>query len=171
MQENNYAFIDSQNVNLGIRTLGWQLDFKKFRIYLQEKYAVTKAYLFVGYVPGNDRLYTALQTMGYICVFKPTLIRHDGKVKGNCDAELVLQSMIDYDNYDRAIIATGDGDFYCLTRYWIEKNKLAAILIPNGERFSALLRLKVSRPYLRYMNDLREKLAYKKESPYKDETL
>lgn len=38
----NYAFIDGQNLNLGIKSLGWKLDFKKFRIYLEEKYAVKK---------------------------------------------------------------------------------------------------------------------------------
>ncbi len=36
-QENNYAFIDGQNLNLGIKRLGWALDFKKFRVYLREK--------------------------------------------------------------------------------------------------------------------------------------
>jgi len=35
---NNYAFIDSQNLNLSIREQGWVLDFKKFRIYLKDKY-------------------------------------------------------------------------------------------------------------------------------------
>jgi hypothetical protein len=35
--ENNYAFIDSQNLNLGIRILGWKLDYARFRIYLKEK--------------------------------------------------------------------------------------------------------------------------------------
>jgi len=33
----NFAFIDSQNVNLGIKELGWKLDWKKFRVYLKEK--------------------------------------------------------------------------------------------------------------------------------------
>jgi hypothetical protein len=37
---NNYAFIDSQNLNLGIREAGWFLDFRKFRVYLKEKYGV-----------------------------------------------------------------------------------------------------------------------------------
>lgn len=52
----NYAFIDSQNVNLGIRELGWQLDFARFRIYLKEKYGVSRAYIFIGYLPGNEHL-------------------------------------------------------------------------------------------------------------------
>lgn len=34
--ELNYAFIDSQNLNLAIRTLGWKLDFARFRTYLAE---------------------------------------------------------------------------------------------------------------------------------------
>jgi len=32
---NNYAFIDSQNLNLGIQSLGWKLDFAKFHRYLK----------------------------------------------------------------------------------------------------------------------------------------
>lgn len=31
---NNYAFIDSQNLNLGVLALGWKLDFARFRSYL-----------------------------------------------------------------------------------------------------------------------------------------
>jgi len=48
----------------------------------------------------------------------------DGKVKGNVDAELVLHTMIEYLNYDRALLVTGDGDFFCLVDYLIKKNKL-----------------------------------------------
>lgn len=47
-QEDNYAFIDSQNVNRGIESMGWKLDWKRFRVYLHEKYGVTTAYLFLG---------------------------------------------------------------------------------------------------------------------------
>ncbi|MEK7507274.1 MAG: hypothetical protein AAB585_01890 [Patescibacteria group bacterium] len=89
-KENNFAFIDSQNLNLSIRSLGWDLDFKKFRVYLKKKYQVTKTFLFIGYVEGNNDLYVALQETGFICIFKPTLKYKDGSTKGNCDAELVL---------------------------------------------------------------------------------
>jgi len=34
---NNYAFIDSQNLNLSIREQGWALHFRKFRQYLRDK--------------------------------------------------------------------------------------------------------------------------------------
>ena len=164
-KDNNYAFIDSQNLNLSIRSLGWKLDFARFRVYLKEKYAVTKVFLFIGFVEGNNDLYVSLQSAGFLCVFKPTLEYKDGTTKGNCDAELVLHTMIEYPNYDKAIIVTGDGDFYCLVQYLLEKNKLFAILIPNRLKFSALLKFKIFRPYLRYMNDLEKLLAYKRKGP------
>lgn len=169
-QENNFAFIDSQNLNLSVRELGWRLDWRRFRVYLKEKYGVTKAFLFIGYVSGNNDLYTALQESGFICIFKPTLTYKDGTTKGNCDAELVLQAMIEYPNYNSAVIVTGDGDFYCLIQYLLEKGKLKNILIPNRLKFSALLKWDIFRPYLRYMNDLERKLAYKKKGPHEDGT-
>ena len=42
-RKNNYAFIDSQNVNLSVQSLGWRLDFAKFRVYLKEKFGVESA--------------------------------------------------------------------------------------------------------------------------------
>jgi uncharacterized LabA/DUF88 family protein len=137
-----YAFIDSQNLNLGVKGQGWNLDFAKFRKYLDDKYGVTKAFLFIGFVEGNQSLYTYLQESGYICVFKPTLaIRRNKKViiKGNVDAELVLHTMIEYRNYKKAIIVSGDGDFHCLIEYLEKKKKLAKIIVPS-RKHSSLLR-------------------------------
>lgn len=166
----NYAFIDSQNLNLAIRDLGWRLDFARFRIYLGENYGVAKAFLFIGYIEGNNDLYKSLQEAGFICIFKPTLKYHDGTTKGNCDAELVLQTMIELPNYEKAVIVTGDGDFHCLVKYLVEKGKLKAILVPNRNKFSALLKFKMFRPFLRFMNDLQELLAYTKKRPHGDGT-
>lgn len=174
-KENNYAFIDSQNLNLSIQSLGWKLDFARFRVYLKEKYKVRKAFLFIGYVEGNNDLYTFLQSAGFICIFKPTLEYKDGTTKGNVDAELVLQAMVEYDNFDKALIVSGDGDFYCLVKYLIEQDKLKVVLVPNYLKYSALLKFKIVRPYLRFMNNLEKKLLYKgfneKKRPHKDGTL
>lgn len=126
-----YAFIDGQNVNLGVRSQGWQLDWRKFRQYLRNKYRVTSAFLFIGYKPGNETLYTALQQMGYIVILKPTMELPDKSVKGNADAELVLHCMIQYKNYNKAIIVSGDGDFFCLVEYLAKQRKLLHILTPN----------------------------------------
>ncbi|MDD5221126.1 MAG: NYN domain-containing protein [Candidatus Pacebacteria bacterium] len=139
---NNYAFIDSQNLNLGVKSQGWKLNFSRFRIFLEDKYKVKKAFIFIGYVPNNQSLYTELQKSGYICVFKPTMeIKENGKIKikGNVDAELVLHTMIEYTNYDKAVIVSGDGDFYCLIEHLAKNGKLLKIIVPN-KKHSSLLR-------------------------------
>lgn len=158
-KENNHAFIDSQNLNLSIRDQGWNLDFKRFRKYLEDKYDVSKAFIFIGYIATNESLYTSLQEYGYILIFKPTLNLPGGKPKGNIDAELVLHAMIEYPNYDKAVIVTGDGDFHCLIEYLKKQDKLRRIIIPNREKFSSLLRKFASE--MTFVNDLREKLEYK----------
>jgi len=157
MRSNNYAFIDSQNLNLAIREQGWLLDFAKFRHYLDYKYGITKAFLFIGYVPENRVLYEKLCNDGYMLVFKPTLLLPDGRVKGNVDAELVLHTMIEFQNYDKALIVTGDGDFYCLVEYLIDIGKLLKLMIPNREKYSSLLRKMMSE--IVFLNNLQNLLG------------
>ncbi len=166
--QTNYAFIDSQNVHLSIKELGWSLDYRRFRKYLLEKYGVKQAFLFIGYVPDRHALYTALQQMGYVCVFKPTLTYKDGSTKGNCDAELVLHAMIEFSNYEKAVIVTGDGDFHCLIQYLEGKGKLEKILVPNQKKYSALLKRFPSQ-FLAFISDLEALL--KRKEPRKDGTL
>ncbi len=159
-----YAFIDSNNLHLSIKDCAWQLDFVRFYVYLKDKYNISKAFLFIGYVPGNESLYTYLQKAGYIVIFKPTLLYKDEdrneQLKGNVDAELVLHSMIEYQNYNKTIIVSGDGDFHCLIEYLIEKKKLLHVFIPNSKKYSALLRK--FRKYFIYLNGLEKKLGKQK---------
>jgi len=157
-----YAFIDSQNVNLATQDCGWKMDFGRFYVYLKDKHKVSKAFLFIGYVAGNEALYTFLQKAGYIIIFKPTLEYKKGRekfTKGNVDAELVLHSMIEYSKYDKAIIASGDGDFLCLIEYLEKKDKLLHIIIPNSKKYSALLRK--FKKYFVYLEIVKNKLMKK----------
>lgn len=142
-KENNCAFIDGNNLYLGARSQNLPLDYGRFRLYLRNALGCKKAYLFIGYVPGNNALYASLQRNGFILVFKPTVPYMDdgGKtVKGNVDAELVLYaSAIEYDDYDKAVIVSSDGDFACLAKYLSENNKLERIITP-ADKYSSLLR-------------------------------
>lgn len=159
---NNFAFIDSQNLNLSIVEQGWKLDFSKFREYLFRKYGIAKAFLFIGYIKENEALYNALVDNGYLLIFKTTLKLPDGRVKGNVDAELVLHAMVEYDNYEKALIVTGDGDLHCLVEYLIEKNKLLNLMVPNKLQFSSLFRKMMMQ--IVFMNNLRGLLEYNKKA-------
>src|SRR3989338_8456082 len=139
--ENNYAYIDSQNLNLGVQSLGWKLDYKKFRVYLKEKYGVATAYLFIGFIPHFQNLYASLQKDGYILKFKPVLPSKDGSHKGNVDADMVLQIAV---------------DFY-------ERGKLEKVISPYFKTCSTLLK-STAKEKLVFIDNLRRKLEYQKKN-------
>jgi uncharacterized LabA/DUF88 family protein len=157
----NFAFIDGQNLNKSIQNQGWSLDYKEFRNYLDKHYGVKKAYMFIGMVNTNQQLYSALQDFGYHLVFKPTLATKQGELKGNVDAEMVLYALTQINQYDQAVLVSGDSDFYTLVQYLKSQGKLKALLVPNEKAYSSLydsLNIKTD-----FVDDLRQKLEYKKK--------
>lgn len=160
---NNHAYIDGQNLYLGILKLGWKLDYRKFRRYLAEKYSISHAYIFLGHVARNERLYDDLRTAGFSTMFKPTVTDRNGNIKGNVDADLVLRAALDIERYGKAVIVTSDGDFYSLTQHLYEVGKLEAVLSPDQDHCASLLR-RAAKDRIRYMNNLRTKLEYRNEN-------
>jgi len=175
-KQGNYAFIDSQNLNLGTQKMGWKMDWRKFRQYLRDKYNVTHAYMFIGYMAENEQLYEHMHDLGYLIVLKPTVdvkvspdvqkespensetVKADKTpVKGNIDADLVLHAMKELPHYSKAIIVSGDGDFYGLIEYLKEKNKLLHIMTPNW-MYSSLL--KHFDEYIVRLDQLKHELRY-----------
>lgn len=160
---NNYAFIDAQNLHAGVESLGWKLDHKKFRDYLTQEHGVKKAYMFLGFMEEHQTLYSALQEAGFILYFKPLVRTEDNTIKGNVDADMVLQTMVDLDRYDQAVIVSGDGDFAGLIRHLASVNKLRQVIIPNRQKYSSLFKRldEYGDTYFSFMNDLRRHLAYR----------
>lgn len=173
---NTYAFIDSQNLNVSVQKLGWKMDWHKFRNYLADKHGVTKAFMFIGYVPEFESMYEQLHETGYLVVLKPTFdmtrVRVDQAenrddkddkkdekpTKGNVDADLVLWAMKEKPNYDKAIIVSGDGDFYSLVEYLEEQGKLLKIMTPSSH-YSRLFNRYES--YIERLDQFRRELAYR----------
>ena len=135
-----YAYIDWANLHQWSKPWGG-VDYEKFKIRLCDKYKTERIYLFVGYVKGNEALYSQLSQHGYTLVFKETL-EIDGKVKGNCDAELVVKaiSSIYEEHTTKAVLVTGDGDFACLLDFFKEKSHKVVLLVPNKHFCSYLLK-------------------------------
>jgi uncharacterized LabA/DUF88 family protein len=166
-----YAYIDSQNVNVTTQKNGWKMNWQQLRNFLRDKYGVTKAYMFIGYVPEFEAMYEQLHEQGFAIVLKPTYDmtrprqEEQGKdeekrpIKGNIDAELVLWAMKDLPDYDKAIIVSGDGDFYCLVEYLDEVGKLEKILPPTAH-YSSLYN-----KYEKYVDRLDN---YKRQLEYRD---
>lgn len=94
-----FAFVDSQNLNLGTQRMGWKLDWRRFREYLRDTYNVTQAYLFIGYMSENEALYEHMHELGYLIVLKPTVdvtnMHHDGPAPVLPDVQLTPAEVID----------------------------------------------------------------------------
>lgn len=171
-KENNYAYIDGANLHRGIAGFGWKIDYARFRVWLSEKYSVKNAYIFIGLIPRYKDLYKYLQECGFTLVFKEVVYDGDGKPKGNCDADLVLQATRDvYGNkFDKAIIVSSDGDYAGLVKFLQEKNKLKIILSPSIPQKCSILLKRTNAP-ITYLNDVKGKisLSNKEKAPVKDE--
>ena len=176
-KKGNYAFIDNQNLNLGVQKLGWKMDWKRFRQYLADTYGVTKAFMFIGHMPEHEDMYLKMHELGYLVVLKPTFdmtrmprveVSNDEKqddkveekkvIKGNVDAELVLWAVKEMKHYDKALVVSGDGDFFCLVEYLVKEGKLLHLLAPNGQ-YSNLYNSYEA--YIERIDKQRKILAYK----------
>lgn len=155
--EKNCAYIDGANLHKGIYSLGWRLDYFRFRVWLREKYCVDKAYIFIGFVPRYKNLYDFLRKAGFTLIFKETIYGEDGMTKGNCDSDLVLLAVRDcYENaYQKAVIVSGDGDYAGLVRFLLSKWKLKILLSPY-KKCSTLLK-KTNAPIV-YLHDKKSSL-------------
>lgn len=162
------------------------MDWHKFREWLRQEYNVTQAYMFIGYMQENEDLYQQMYDHGFLVVLKPTVdinnvkpsdvkpddkqqrktLKHDvtstkddkPTVKGNIDADLVLYAMKEIPQYHKAVIVSGDGDFFGLIEYLAAKDKLLKVLAPNWQ-YSTLL--KNFEPYITDLHLHRARLAYR----------
>lgn len=136
-------------------------NFRGGRSYLSLLMYVMNNYNFIGYDFGNQDLYLFLQKAGYVLMFKPTILDDDGNVKVNIDTDLVLQAMIDYHKYDKAVIVSSDGDFYSLVNYLYKKNKLEYVISPYKATCSSLLK-KSAKEKIVFIDNLQKKLRFRK---------
>jgi len=156
----NIAYIDAANLDKALRlTLLWPLDYKKFRVWLSDKYKVERAYIFIGLIPKYKDLYTYLQKCGFTLIFKDVLFDKTGKAKGNCDSDLLMQASADLYEGDlnKAIIVASDGDYAPLIKVLMVKNRLETILSPAPAEKCSIL-LKRTGASIAYINDQRSLL-------------
>lgn len=160
------AFIDGQNLHLGIKISGWSIDYKKLRVYLKEKYLVDEAYYFLGVQTIKEEwLYRDLIDAGFILMFR----EHDGKLKtkkkGNVDTDIVfhvMRKVYETGESFEIVLISGDGDYVAMVKWLIEKGKFRKILFPNGRRASSLYKKVTSKYYDSLDNQyVREKIEHK----------
>ena len=154
------VYIDGANLYRGSKSLEWIFDYKKFYIWLGEHFKTKEIYFFIGFIDEQKDLYEFLENIGYKIIFKKTL-KSKGKIKGNCDAELVLKSVEDIIrvSFDSFILVSSDGDFACLLEFAKNEGKEIGVISPSKKLSYLIRRLYCETTYL---NSLRKKLDKKK---------
>ena len=83
------------------------------------------------------RFYQKLNGFGYKLYLKPVKLydQEDGttKRKANCDVDMAFYLMKEKDNFNKAIILSGDGDFLPVLKYLKEQDK-DVIILARGPR-------------------------------------
>jgi uncharacterized LabA/DUF88 family protein len=156
-KEKNYAFIDGQNLHMGVTKieLSWQINFKRFRIFLRDKYKIEIAYYFLGCVMEEKRdLYTKIQEAGFVLVFREHNAAMLGKKKGNVDADIifsVMKKLYEKEEFDKIILVSGDGDYKRMVDFLIEEKRFKKVLFPN-KKFASSLYKKLGSEYFDYLD-------------------
>jgi uncharacterized LabA/DUF88 family protein len=165
--EENIAYIDGQNLNLGAKEMGWAIDHSKFRVYLKEKYNVHVAYYCLGFRSGQEeRLYKKLTDSGFILNFKMQSEKAIGNKKGNVDSDIVfeiMKTLISGEVHGKFLIVSGDGDYKKLIDFLTGKDLLKKVLFPN-QKFASSLYEDLSIDYFDYLDnlDVKSKIEYDK---------
>lgn len=167
----NIAYIDGQNLYMATikRDAPWRVDLSRFRIYLEKKYNVEKAYYYLGYVQDSERLeelYDEIQTAGFVLVFREHNSAMLGKKKGNVDSDIIFSIMkraYKREDFGKIILFSGDGDYKMLVDFLIEENKFEKILFPDQKRASSLYK-SITRKYFDDLSkdDIRTKIEKRK---------
>jgi uncharacterized LabA/DUF88 family protein len=142
--EINLAFIDAQNLYLGTTQADnpWILDLARFRVYLAQKYHVSKAYYFFGAYDNNrSELYDFIRECGYILRFREHVNELISRKKGNVDTDivfLIMKKLCKNADFDKIVLVSGDGDYKKLVSFLIEEGRFEKLLVPNRKRMSSL---------------------------------
>lgn len=170
IEENNYAFIDGQNLHMATTKRAvdpWKVNLARLRVYLEQKYEVSKAFYFLGYLDETqDALYEAIQSAGFILIFREHTSLMLGKKKGNVDSDIILYIMkkLYYaEPFGNVVLVSGDGDYKQLVDFLVTEKRLKKILFPDGRRASSLYK-KLGAPCFAALDEpnTRKKIEMKK---------
>lgn len=162
---NNIAFIDGQNLHLWLQSESRDIDLKKFRIFLKDKFDIQEAYYFLGFVSEDQQeLYNSLQRAGFIVSFREHSSALKWKKKGNVDVDIVFEIMkkiIEKDVFDKIVLVSWDGDYIKLVEYLIKKNLFKKIIFPNKNHSSLYKKIRNTHYY--YLENAKQRIIYSKK--------
>ena len=172
MKERNIAFIDWQNLHLGLISEGWNIDMKRFRVFLRDRFWVDEAIYFLGCVSDEEaKLYYNIQKAGFILSFREHSSAMMWTKKWNVDTDIVfdiMRRLYQKEDFDKIILVSWDGDYYKLVKFLIEEGKFERIIFPNKHHSSLYKVIRSQYGINLSLPDFRNKLQYQKRQIKKE---
>ena len=109
-------FIDGSNLYYALNQLNTRIDYTKLLKLLVGEDTLYRAIYYAGIDSSNDKEYGFINWLshnGFRVVTKEIVKRADGSKKANLDVEIALDMVELAEQYDKAILVGGDGDFAC----------------------------------------------------------
>lgn len=130
-------FIDGANMFYAQKKLGWNIDYKKLYKYFTEGKQIYNAFLYTGIkaIKDEQKFMKKLAHLGYTVRTKAVKRIFDGKEikeKCNLDIEIVIDMFNTVENYDEAIIFSGDSDFTRAIELFRSKGKVITVVSTRG---------------------------------------
>lgn len=135
------VFIDASNIYHSQKRLGWMIDLKKLINLLRDELEIFEVYYYLAYDPENTsqkRFIDFLEIIGYrvrkkpIKFIKDTNDERGGYHKGNLDVEMTIDALHNLDQYESAIIFSGDSDFESLIKHLKNCGKRCIVASTKG---------------------------------------
>jgi uncharacterized LabA/DUF88 family protein len=135
------VFVDGSNLfYLTRHRLGWDIDYEKLLQFISQWGDIADAYFYNGINPSREtgpQFFDYLCNVGFSVITKNTKEIFDErsgkfKIKANLDIEIVLDMFNTIDNYDLAVLISGDSDFERSLQQLKARGKRFKIMSSNG---------------------------------------
>lgn len=142
-----YIFIDAENLFYSQKTFSWKVSYEKLMKYFKKECGIkTKCFVYKGIDEGNTKQKKFLDMLdlnGFIVRTKVVkkIKTQDGnyKWKSNLDIELALEMIELKDNFDTAVLVSGDSDFAVVLDKLKKANKRILVMSTRGHIAKELL--------------------------------
>lgn len=166
-----YVFIDAANIFYTQRTLHWKISYEKLKQYFKEECERNLGRMFVYTATDSERpqqkkFLDMLEINEYIVRTKEIkrirVAKGVYEWKGDFDVELTIDVMDNINEFDTAILLSGDSDFAPVVSRMKEHNKRVVIMSAKSHISRELIQL--SDKYIN-LKKLRDRVELKQKSP------